>query len=144
MSIILFIVILAVLILVHELGHFIAARSVGARVDEFGIGFPPRIWAFRPQGSETEYSINWIPFGGFVKILGENGDEPLASEEVHRSLASKSPLAQIAGLGAGAIYSIIFSWVLIASAFKIGAPLAVASQTGRILNEPRNTNNETM
>lgn len=140
MSIILFIVILAVLILVHELGHFIAARSVGARVDEFGIGFPPRAWAFRPRGSETEYSVNWIPFGGFVKILGENGEEdPPAggsSEDVSRSLTSKNRLAQVWVLSAGVIFNVLFAWVLISSALMIGAPMSVTPETRGLVGEP--------
>lgn len=139
MSIILFIVILAVLILVHEFGHFIAARSVGARVDEFGIGFPPRIWAFRPKGSETEYSINWIPFGGFVKILGENGeDDPPAGgpEEAHRSLTSKNRFAQVWVLAAGVIFNVVFAWILISSAFMIGAPMSVTPEMQGIVDSP--------
>ena len=75
MSVIIFLIILAILVLVHEFGHFIVAKKSGIRVDEFGLGFPPRLWGFKPKNSETTYSINWIPFGGFVKIFGENPDE---------------------------------------------------------------------
>ena len=64
MAIITFLIVLIVLILVHELGHFLAAKYFGIRVDEFGLGFPPRIWGY--TYGETIYSINWIPFGGFV------------------------------------------------------------------------------
>ena len=60
---------ISLLILVHELGHFIAAKQAGLRVDEFGFGFPPRMFSFKK--GETTYSFNWIPFGGFVKIYGE-------------------------------------------------------------------------
>src|SRR5919206_2627004 len=63
--------ILAVLILVHEIGHFVAARLIGAKVEEFGIGIPPRIKGWYHKG--VLWSINWIPFGGFVKVLGEDG-----------------------------------------------------------------------
>ena len=66
MSILLFIIILAALILVHELGHFTAAKYAGVRVDEFGIGFPPRLWT--KKIGETVYSVNAFPIGGFVKI----------------------------------------------------------------------------
>ncbi len=67
-----FIAILVVLVLVHELGHFITAKRAGITVEEFGIGFPPRITSITWHG--TRYSLNWIPLGGFVRMLGEDGD----------------------------------------------------------------------
>src|SRR5262245_53638809 len=67
--------ILGVLILVHELGHFLAARLVGIRVEEFGMGLPPRLWGYRAK-SGVIYSINWIPFGGFVKMYGQDDLRP--------------------------------------------------------------------
>ncbi|MEK7063015.1 MAG: site-2 protease family protein, partial [Patescibacteria group bacterium] len=71
MSIIIFIIILSVLVFVHEMGHFLAAKKAGVRVDEFGFGFPPRAATlFEKWG--TKFTLNWIPFGGFVKIFGEN------------------------------------------------------------------------
>ena len=68
-----FIIVIGVLIFVHEFGHFIFAKRAGMRVDEFGFGFPPRLWGIKK--GETTYSINLIPFGGFVKILGEEGED---------------------------------------------------------------------
>ena len=73
MSILIFIIILAILILAHEFGHFIVAKKSGVRVDEFGLGFPPKLYG--KKFGETEYTINAIPFGGFVKIFGENPDD---------------------------------------------------------------------
>jgi regulator of sigma E protease len=67
-----FIAILVVLVLVHELGHFLVAKRAGITVEEFGIGFPPRIASVMWRG--TRYSVNWIPLGGFVRMLGEDGD----------------------------------------------------------------------
>jgi regulator of sigma E protease len=67
-----FIGILVVLVLVHELGHYIVAKRSGITVEEFGIGFPPRIASVTWHG--TRYSLNWIPLGGFVRMLGEDGD----------------------------------------------------------------------
>jgi regulator of sigma E protease len=67
-----FIGVLVVLVLVHEIGHFIVAKRAGITVQEFGIGFPPRIGSVVWHG--TRYSLNWIPLGGFVKMLGEDGD----------------------------------------------------------------------
>ncbi len=68
-TIIVFLLILGLLIFVHEAGHFATARFFGVKVEEFGMGFPPRIFAFRR--GETEYSLNMIPLGGFCKLLGE-------------------------------------------------------------------------
>src|SRR6185295_17328858 len=79
MSIIIFLIILAVLILVHEFGHFIVAKISGIRVDEFGLGFPPKIFA-KKLGSTT-YTLNAIPFGGFVKIFGEDSHSENISEQ---------------------------------------------------------------
>jgi regulator of sigma E protease len=70
-----FIGVLVVLVLVHELGHFIVAKRAGITVEEFGIGFPPRITSVTQGG--TRYSLNWIPLGGFVRMLGEDGDVEL-------------------------------------------------------------------
>ena len=63
---------LVVLVLVHELGHFVVAKRAGITVQEFGVGFPPRIGSVVWRG--TRYSLNWIPLGGFVKMLGEDGE----------------------------------------------------------------------
>src|SRR5947199_4406694 len=71
-SIVSFILLIFVLVGVHELGHFVSARMFGIRVDEFGFGFPPRLWS-RRRG-DTVYSINAIPLGGFVRMSGENGE----------------------------------------------------------------------
>ena len=71
-TILAFVAVLVVLVLVHELGHFIVAKRAGITVQEFGVGFPPRIGSVVWHG--TRYSVNWIPLGGFVKMLGEDGE----------------------------------------------------------------------
>ena len=68
---IIFLIVISVLIFVHEFGHFVFAKRAGMKVEEFGFGFPPRLFGVKRGG--TVYSINLIPFGGFVKILGEEG-----------------------------------------------------------------------
>lgn len=70
LTIISFLLILTVLVLIHELGHFLTAKFFGVKVEEFGFGFPPRIWG--KKIGETIYSINWLPIGGFVKLFGED------------------------------------------------------------------------
>lgn len=71
-AIIIFIFILTTLVMVHELGHFWVARRNNIKVEEFGLGLPPRIWGKKYKG--TIYSINWLPFGGFVRLLGEDSE----------------------------------------------------------------------
>lgn len=70
LTIVAFIVILSVLVLIHELGHYLVAKKLGIKVEEFGFGFPPRVWGFKK--GETLYSINLLPVGGFVKLYGED------------------------------------------------------------------------
>ncbi len=125
MYIILFFAILAVLVLVHEFGHFYAAKKSGVRVDEFGLGFPPRIWGKEWKG--TFYSINWIPFGGFVKIFGENpDDESMTGPESANSFVNKPRPIQILILSAGVLMNIAFAWVLFSIAFMSGMTMGVS------------------
>ncbi|MEK9207222.1 MAG: site-2 protease family protein, partial [Patescibacteria group bacterium] len=65
-----FLFILSVVVLIHEAGHFFMARRFGIKIEEFGFGFPPRLWS--KKRGETRYSINLIPLGGFVKLFGED------------------------------------------------------------------------
>lgn len=97
--------ILAVLILVHEIGHFVAARLIGAKVEEFGIGIPPRIKGWYHKG--VLWSINWIPFGGFVKVLGEDGKSADPG-----SINTKSPAQRAVFLGAGSFMNFLLAVVL--------------------------------
>ena len=135
MSIILFIVILAALILVHELGHFIAAKRAGVRVDEFGIGFPPRLW--KKKIGETTYSLNLFPVGGFVKIFGEDpNDESLKGADHALALTYKSRLVQAWIISAGVVFNFLFAWILISVGFMIGLPYSLddSNYTDRILD----------
>ena len=126
MTIIIFLVILAILVLVHEFGHFIAAKKSGIRVDEFGIGFPPTLLSWKPKKSETRYSINIILFGGFVKIFGEDPSTvSISGPDSERSFVNKSKLIQVWVLSAGVIFNIIFAWVLITSGFLVGLPMPI-------------------
>jgi len=72
-TLVVFLAMLGLLVIVHELGHFVVARLAGVRVLEFGLGFPPRARVLRSEG-ETLYTLNWLPIGGFVKLEGEDGD----------------------------------------------------------------------
>lgn len=125
MSVILFFVILGVLVFVHELGHFLAAKKFGVRVDGFGLGFPPAIW--KKKVGETVYSINWIPFGGFVKIFGEAPDEEsISGPDSSRSFVNIKRWKQAIVLVAGVSFNVIFAWVLFSIAYASGMTTIVA------------------
>ncbi len=108
---------LAVLILVHEIGHFLAARLVKVRVDEFGIGFPPRIVKlFERQG--TEFTLNWIPLGGFVRMSGEN------DPDVPGGFGDANPFRRLAILLAGPFTNIAVGLILGTFLFlSLGEPI---------------------
>lgn len=133
MSIILFIIILAILILAHEFGHFIVAKKNGIRVDEFGIGFPPKLYG--KKIGETEYTVNALPFGGFVKIFGENPDaESTSGPESGRSFVNKPKYVQAMVLVAGVFFNLLLAWALISGGFMIGLPSSPESvPVGHIL-----------
>ncbi|HHE76588.1 MAG TPA: PDZ domain-containing protein [Candidatus Parcubacteria bacterium] len=113
LSIIIAVLILSFLVILHEFGHFIAAKKLGVRVEEFGIGYPPKI--FGVKKGETIYSINLIPFGGFVRLYGEEGEEESGSEEIvdkGRSFNAKSVGARSLILLAGVIMNFLLAAVI--------------------------------
>lgn len=129
MSILIFLAVLFLLVLVHEWGHFIVAKLTGMRVDEFGIGFPPKLFGIKK--GETEYTFNAVPIGGFVKILGEDGDVdgvPLTEADRARTFSAKSKWAQSAVLLAGVTMNVLFAWFLFTAAFAIGVESAVSEE----------------
>ncbi|MDO8469799.1 MAG: site-2 protease family protein [bacterium] len=114
---------LSLVILVHELGHFLAAKAAGVRVDEFGIGFPPRLWS-RTVG-ETTYSVNALPFGGFVRIHGEQPagkSEEEVGDEPERRFGAKPLWKRIGILLAGVAMNVLFGFVILTGVFAAGAP----------------------
>lgn len=124
-----FLVVLFVLVLVHEWGHYIVAKLTGMRVDEFAVGFPPTIWS-RTIG-ETRYALNALPIGGYVKILGEDGDEtatPLSEADRARTFGARPKWAQALVLLAGVTMNMLLAWVLliVIAASLIGGERAVS------------------
>lgn len=111
--------ILVFLIVIHELGHFIAAKIFRVKVEEFGVGYPPRAFLLGTW-KETQYTLNWLPFGGFVKLFGEHG-------ETHSrgSFAGASKKAQAVILIAGVTANALAAWFLFAGALSVGIPRVV-------------------
>ena len=126
MSILIFILVLAILIIVHEYGHFIVAKKSGIRVDEFGLGYPPRAKVlFKRKG--TIFTLNWIPFGGFVKIFGETPDEEsISGEDKSRALIHKPKFVQAMVMFAGPLFNFLLAWLFILVALFIGLPASVS------------------
>ncbi len=127
-AIISFIVILGVLVVVHELGHFIVAKLFKVKVDEFGLGFPPRAVGWKRK--ETIYSLNWIPVGGFVKIQGvAGGEQPTASEtspDLSRSFVSKPRWQRLLILVAGIVMNWVLSAVLLSVSYLVGSEVILS------------------
>lgn len=113
-SILTFLVVLSVLILVHELGHYWAAKRAGVLVEEFGIGYPPRIYG--KKIGETIYSINLLPFGGFVRLHGEISDEGVTKP--HRAFMNKSKKARISVLLAGVAMNFLLAIIAFAIVYS--------------------------
>tara|TARA_B100000745_G_scaffold58094_1_gene34425 strand:- start:17292 stop:18389 length:1098 start_codon:yes stop_codon:yes gene_type:complete len=124
MSFALFIGVLVILIVVHECGHFLVAKLFGIRVDEFGVGYPPRAFTLGRRG-DTTYTLNWLPFGGFVKIFGERNDITYSEEEIKVAFTHKSKWIQAAVLVAGVVFNIMFAWVLFSATLMIGTPASI-------------------
>ncbi len=122
--------ILAVLIIVHELGHFFAARWAGVKVEEFGIGIPPRVWGKERNG--VIWSINAIPFGGFVRVKGED-----AGDMSDDSMNSKSPFKRAVFLTAGVVMNLLLAVVLMIAVIGFqGVPhssVYIASAQGSVV-----------
>jgi regulator of sigma E protease len=112
----LFVLLLGVLVIIHEVGHFVAARLYRVRVLEFGIGFPPRARVLR-SGGETTYTLNWLPIGGFVRLEGEDGE---SSDP--RSFAALGLGRKVVVLVAGVAMNLILAFVLFAGIAWLAAP----------------------
>lgn len=112
-----FLVLLSVLVVIHEAGHFIVAKLAGVKVEEFGVGFPPRLWGI--QRGETVFTINAIPLGGFVKMVGE--EDPSDP----RSLAAKSTGIRFLVMAAGPFMNFILAMLLFSVMFMIPQEVAV-------------------
>lgn len=115
MTALIVIAILVLLIVVHEFGHFIAAKIFRVKVEEFGVGFPPRAYSFGTWGG-TEYTLNWIPVGGFVKLFGEEEGSAHGAGSFIDAPRWKQAIILVAGVTA----NMLIAWVLFVSAYSVG------------------------
>ena len=115
-TILAFLVVLIPLIIIHEFGHYLAARLVGVRVEQFSIGFPPRIVGKR--WGETEYLISWIPLGGYVRLFGQNLEDEDANDP--RNYAAKSILQRFFILVAGPAANLLTALLVMPLVYMLG------------------------
>lgn len=121
LTIILFLIVLSALVFAHELGHFLVAKKTGIKVEEFGFGLPPRI--FGKKIGETVYSLNFLPIGGFVKLLGDDEVEAIPAKESNRAFFAKSKKVRVVALLAGVVMNFalaVFCFSVVYS--KMGIP----------------------
>jgi regulator of sigma E protease len=130
-----FIVVLGIMIFFHELGHFLVAKFFDVKVLKFALGFGPKILS-KDMG-ETEYSIRYIPLGGFVKMLGENEDnkdvEELPEEEKERSFSNKHPLKRMAIAAAGPLFNLILAFLLYWGLFYFAGATVQSPMIGEVV-----------
>lgn len=161
LTIVIFILVLSVLVFAHELGHFMTARRLGVKAEEFGFGFPPRAlgvyrnkakkWRFvfgartyeslersadeklHPHPKSTIYSLNWLPIGGFVKIKGQDGEEKNDKD----SFAGQKIWKRLVILAAGVIMNVFLAWGLFSVGYMIGLPQVTDTVSkNAIISEP--------
>lgn len=131
LTLLVFLVVISLLVLVHELGHFLSARRLGVSVEEFGFGFPPRLFGIRRKG--TIFSINWIPFGGFVKMKGETPGTVVEPD----SFSAQSPIRRLAILAAGVLMNYALTIVLLTIGFTAGLPSVQDPNSSTVLQNVR-------
>lgn len=129
------IVVLGLLIFVHELGHFLAAKRLGVGVLKFSLGFGPAVLSRRV--GETEYCVSAIPLGGFVKMIGQedDGSEPdPETVDQENSFATKPIWAKAVIVGAGPVFNLLFAWLLYSILFATGVPVQT-SEVGEVMKD---------
>ncbi|KKT29180.1 hypothetical protein A3G55_03550 [Candidatus Giovannonibacteria bacterium RIFCSPLOWO2_12_FULL_44_25] len=124
MTLIFFLIILLALVLSHEFGHFFAARAFGIKVEEFGFGIPPRIAGIWRDKKGTLYSLNFLPFGGFVKIFGEEGD----GSDQPGSFGSKPAWSKALVLASGVLANILLAYMIFSFVSWAGAPQVISEE----------------
>ena len=108
------------LIFIHELGHFLAARAFGVRVETFSIGFGPRLFGWRR--GQTDYRLSLVPLGGYVKMAGEYGDLRDGTVLAADDLSAKPPWQRAIIFAGGVIVNVLFAFVAFPVAFALGVP----------------------
>ena len=126
MDALIFIIALSVLVLVHEFGHFIAAKLTGVKVEEFGLGLPPRLVGKKKWG--TVWSLNWLPIGGFCKLYGEDSAEKKAKKS-KESFLTKNPWQKMLIVLGGVLMNMVLAVVIFAVSYTV---TGIPEESGRV------------
>lgn len=126
------VILLGALIFVHELGHFIFAKLIGVRVLKFSLGFGPRLWGFKR--GDTEYAISAVPLGGYVKMLGENGEEEINEGNKAFAFSSQPVRKRALIVLAGPVFNLLFAFALFVGIFASGVP-ALYPDVGKVMDD---------
>lgn len=125
LTLIIFLAVLSILVFSHELGHFLVAKKMGVRVEEFGFGYPPRIW--KKKIGETIYSLNLLPFGGFVKLYGEELDEKVKIKK--EAFWAKSKKARTVVIISGVLANFVLAIVAFSIVYSVAG---IPTKTGQV------------
>ena len=120
-DIVAFLIVISVIVLIHEFGHFIVAKKMGVKVEKFSLGFGPKV--FGRQIGETEYVISALPLGGYVKLLGEDPSEELPPEDMKRSYSNLSPYKKFLIIFFGPFFNFVLAAVIFTIIFMAGRPV---------------------
>src|SRR3954447_11622961 len=120
----------ALLVILHEAGHFFAAKAVGMRVERFALVFPPLLWKFKR--GETEYGVGAIPLGGYVRITGMNPAEEIPLEHAHRAYYRQPVWKRIVVIAAGPAVNIVLAFVILAGVFMSQGTVSPPPVVGKI------------
>lgn len=134
LDIVAFLIVISLIVLVHEFGHFIVAKRLGVKVEKFSLGFGPKI--IGKLVGETEYVLSALPFGGYVKLLGEDPEEELPPEDEKRSYAKLPPYKKFLIIFAGPFFNFILALVIFTIFFMGGQPILKPVVGGLMKNYP--------
>lgn len=116
-------VLLGILIFIHELGHFLLAKTFNVKVLRFSLGFGPKLFGFK--GKETEYVLSAFPLGGYVKMAGEDPEEPLSEEDLPRAFSHQPVKKRVLIVLAGPLFNILLGYMVFASVLATGRPITL-------------------
>ena len=129
MSLVYFLIVLSVLVVIHEFGHFIAAKKIGVRVEKFSLGFGPKL--FSTKRKDTEYLISAVPLGGYIKMAGDEPGESLTGKSFE--FLSRSVWERFLVIFAGPLMNYIFAFVLLVAVFMVGTPVTT-TEIGMVMD----------